>query len=207
MMEITIFGIILLIVVIGLIGWTLYSFGRMRVVSTSILSHPKKRSVFDYYGQRHLNETVMRVYGHEFRKYAIYNGDNIIIHKWGYVANDVLSDLEGYPVLVIDCFPEKMFCLGKYVGFCNDYHEQIPDWSGIFDKYCHRIKIDRDKFITQMRMDYSILSEENNFFSTGDMAIVEMYDGGNTFYKLIPEWRIYGDVERVQDRDYENSKE
>lgn len=205
-MEITVFGIVLLIVVVGLIAWTLYSFGRMRVVSTNILSHPKKRYIFDYYGQRHLNETVMRVFGNEFCRYGIYNNDNIIVYKHGYLDDSFLSSLEGYPVMVIDCFPEKMFCLGKYVGWCTDYDEQIPEWNHILDKYRHRIKISADQFITQMRMEYSILADENNFFNVGDMAIVEMYDGDKVFYKLIPAWKIYGMVERVQNGNYNVSK-
>lgn len=205
-MTTIIFDIVLFIIVLGLVGWIVYNFGKMKVVSSSVMQHPNRVFVFDYFGTRHLNERIMRVFGNEFSRYGIYNNDNIIVYKHGYLDDNFLPNLEGYPVMVIDCFPEKMFCLGKYVGWCTDYDGQIPKWNNIFDKYRHRIKISADQFITQMRMEYSILADENNFFNAGDMAIVEMYDGNKVFYKLIPAWKIYGIVERVQNGNYNVSK-
>lgn len=117
----TLFGFITLsLLIVVAVGWILYNFGKMRVVSANGRNYPSKNYVYDYFGSRRLNESVMRAYGSEFRRYAIYNNDNIVIHRWGYLNDRVVEELEGYPVLVVDCFPEKVFCLCKYVGWCNN---------------------------------------------------------------------------------------
>ena len=202
-MSTPVFVITILIMAVGMLSLLLSNIKSLPVAKAGKVSkfYPKKKTIIGSMPNKITrngesinvgNDEKMIVHGNSMGKYKIYDGQRIYVRK---LNDDEKNAINTYPVLVFNIIdnPNKKdakYKLRKFVGYIDN-----DNWDKIYEKYQHRISINRQDFIEQCKKKYSSIPH----IEYGNLILSETYDEDNHImaYSLHPKSLIYGKVEYV----------